>query len=140
MRGTRVAAAIVRSATDAQGGGFVAYRCTPNAIAFYARRPALRTRDARVARDRLLGAHPAALLTERKRLGELGLVPPPSGVRIAWHNASGLVLLLRARALPEAGGEGRESNPPPTLEAGVTVLKTGRATGPDPSPQTASGS
>ena len=134
LKGTRAAAALVRAATGTELGEFVAYRCTPNAVAFYAQRPALRTGDARVAREHFFGERGAALLMERTRLAELGLDPPPSGVRIVWRNVSGLVLLLRERRQPEGGGEGRESNPPPTLKAGVTVLKTGRATGPDPSP------
>jgi 4-amino-4-deoxy-L-arabinose transferase-like glycosyltransferase len=134
LRGTRRAAALIRTATEATKGEFVAYRCTPNAIAFYARRPALRTGDAQVALEHFFGNRGAVLLMEHKRLAELGLDSPPSGVRIAWHNVSGLVLVLHDREPRDDGGEGRESNPPPTLKAGVTVLKTGRTTGPDPSP------
>jgi len=49
-----------------------------------------------------------------KRIGKrIGLTRPPAMV---------------------VGGEGRESNPPSTVEADITVLKTGRATGPVPSP------
>ena len=63
-----------------------------------------------------------------------GLPAAADDHQLAWQNESNLVLVVRSSSAHEGGGEGRESNPPPTAKAGVTVLKTGRTTGPDPSP------
>ncbi len=108
LRDVRTAAAIVRVRTQ-PGGAFVAYRCVPNAVAFYARVPALRTRDANVAVGALEDAPTGVVLTKWKRLGELGVAPASPTIRAVWRNVSGAVLLAPAQTaagtrLAEKGG------------------------------------
>ncbi len=140
-RSQREAARVVAAELPATTA-LASYRTVPHALAFYSQRLAPRFRDRDEAAAWLLSGDDAVLLTETKFLSELGMEPLPEGISELWRNNDGIVVLVSRRrggsptegSTAASGGEGRESNPPPTVEAGITVLKTGRATGPVPSP------
>jgi 4-amino-4-deoxy-L-arabinose transferase-like glycosyltransferase len=77
------------------------YRMAPHALAFYAGRYVRRAEDPESAVPELFAGSDAALLTRSKFLGELGLEPLPSWMKVVWTAGDGQVLVLGGRPAEE---------------------------------------
>ena len=96
----REAAVIVRDFLPSYAA-LASYRVAPHALAFYAGRYVRRASDPEAAVPELFAGAEAGLLTRSKFLGELGLDPIPTWMRIAWTAGDGQVLVLGGRAAQE---------------------------------------